>query len=288
MMSTVVSREEELASLHAFIDAPAGGPVAFVLEGEAGIGKSTLWLAGVDLARERELRVLSSRPAEAERSLAHVGLGDLLDDVLDDVLPVLSAPRRRALEVALLREDAAGDRIDPRALGLAIRSGLEALSEHTPALVAIDDVQWFDPSSTARLRSRCAGWPVPSVRATARPPRQRRARHVDARGRTRPEPTFSGCRWGRSASARFTRCCATAWVGHFARQTLLRIQETSGGNPFFALELARVVDGGRRPVQPLVPETLEELVRARISGLPARRLRRWHSPQRWDAPRRIS
>src|SRR5439155_5376084 len=56
----------------------------------------------------------------------------------------------------------------------------------------------------------------------------------------------------------------------FARQTLLRIHERSGGNPFFALELARVLDADIDLLQPLpVPETLEELVRARISGLPA-------------------
>src|SRR5205823_13299393 len=57
----------------------------------------------------------------------------------------------------------------------------------------------------------------------------------------------------------------------FARQTLLRIHERSGGNPFFALELARVLGTDIDPLEPLrVPETLEGLVRARISGLPAR------------------
>jgi 8-oxo-dGTP pyrophosphatase MutT (NUDIX family) len=57
----------------------------------------------------------------------------------------------------------------------------------------------------------------------------------------------------------------------FARQTLLRIHERSGGNPFFALELARVLDEVPDPLQPLpVPETLEELVRARVDELPAR------------------
>ncbi|TMJ92900.1 MAG: ATP-binding protein, partial [Actinobacteria bacterium] len=102
MAFEIVSREEELGSLHAFVEEVREGPAALVLEGEAGIGKSTLWLAGVEHARARGLRVLSSRPAEAERSLAHVGLGDLFEHVLDEVLPALPAPRRRALEVALL------------------------------------------------------------------------------------------------------------------------------------------------------------------------------------------
>ena len=56
------------------------------------------------------------------------------------------------------------------------------------------------------------------------------------------------------------------------RPTLLRLHEVSGGNPFYALELARALgaDGGvRDPTQPLpVPERLEELVSARLRGFP--------------------
>ena len=66
----VVSRVEELASLRAFIDEMRGRSAAFVLEGEAGIGKSTLWLAGVEHAHARELRVLSrGRPRPSAASL---------------------------------------------------------------------------------------------------------------------------------------------------------------------------------------------------------------------------
>ena len=101
--SEIVGRDEERASVAAFVGRVPDTPSALVLEGEAGIGKSTLWLEGVDLARARGLRVLSSRPAEAERALVHVGLGDLLEDVLDEALPTLAAPRRSALEVAMLR-----------------------------------------------------------------------------------------------------------------------------------------------------------------------------------------
>lgn len=74
--SEIVGREKELASLRGFADEVHEGPAVLVLEGEAGIGKSTLWLAGVQYARTQGVRVLSSRPAEAECSLAHVGLGD--------------------------------------------------------------------------------------------------------------------------------------------------------------------------------------------------------------------
>jgi hypothetical protein len=108
MTTEVVGRNEELSSVNAFLDREAEGPAAILLEGEAGIGKSTLWLAGVDAAQARGFRVLSTRPAEAERGLAYAGLGDLFENVLESVLPALSAPRRRALEVALLVEDGDG------------------------------------------------------------------------------------------------------------------------------------------------------------------------------------
>ena len=146
-MFEIIGREQELAFLHAFIGRAAGGPTALVLEGEAGIGKSTLWLAGVEHARAHGLRVLSSRPAEAERGLAHVGLGDLFEDVLDEVLPALSPPRRRALEVALLLEEETADAVDARALGIAARGALQELARERPVLVAIDDLQWFDAAS---------------------------------------------------------------------------------------------------------------------------------------------
>jgi hypothetical protein len=78
----VIGREPELALVSAFLDRPVEGPAGLVLEGEPGIGKSTLWLAAVASARERGSLVLSSRPAEAERGLAHVALGDLFEDVV--------------------------------------------------------------------------------------------------------------------------------------------------------------------------------------------------------------
>jgi len=151
MSLAIVGREEERTSLEAFVGRAEAGAAALVLEGEAGIGKSTLWHAGVELARSRGLRVLVSRPAEAESGLAYAGLGDLFEDALADVAPLISVPRRRALEIALLCEEAANDPVDHRALGVAVRDVLHVLSERKPILLAVDDVQWLDASSSSAL-----------------------------------------------------------------------------------------------------------------------------------------
>jgi guanylate kinase len=54
----IVGREEELAAVTTFLDGEF--PAALVLAGEAGIGKTTVWRAGLEQEREREVRVLVS------------------------------------------------------------------------------------------------------------------------------------------------------------------------------------------------------------------------------------
>ena len=98
----LIGRDAEITSLYDFFDRATYGQAAFVLEGEPGIGKSTLVQAGVEHGRLLGCGVLSARPTEAEHDLAHAALGDLFEDKLDDVLDRLSAPRRRAFEGALL------------------------------------------------------------------------------------------------------------------------------------------------------------------------------------------
>ena len=46
----VFGRDAELSVLASFIDEAASGPTALLLEGEAGVGKTTLWLEGLEAA----------------------------------------------------------------------------------------------------------------------------------------------------------------------------------------------------------------------------------------------
>jgi DNA-binding CsgD family transcriptional regulator len=266
----VVGRDEELSSLSAFLDRRAAvrGPIAIALEGDAGIGKSTLWRAAVEDARGRGLRVLSSRPAESERALAYAGLGDLFDGALDEVLPGLTPPRRRALEVALLVEDAAGEPVDQRALGVAVRSALELLAEDE-LVVAIDDLQWLDASSASAIGFALRRLPEAKVLLLW----TRRLGEPDQS--TAVEDAFDAdrverLRVGPLSVGATHRVLHGLLPGGVPRPTLLRLHEVSGGNPFYALELARALsaDGAvRDPTQPLpVPARLEELVSARLDG----------------------
>jgi AAA ATPase domain len=260
MTDEVVGRDSELRSIYAFLDAPVEAPAGLVLEGEPGIGKSTLWLAAVAAARERGFLVLVSRPAEAERAFVHVGLGDLFDRVLDGVIGELSPPRRRALEVALLRDENPDDVADHRALAVAVHDVLGLLSERKPVVVAIDDVQWLDPSSASAL-----GFALRRLDAAVRLVFARRLEPSELEQAVDVERLPIG---PLSVGA-LHRLLHDRLGTPLARQTLLRIHEQSGGNPFFALELARALDAEVDPLAPLpVPEKLDELVRARLAGLP--------------------
>jgi primosomal protein N' len=90
----VVGRQEELGEIVGLLDAREQLARVAVLSGEAGIGKTTVWLAGVEAATARGYRVLSSRPSEAETKFSFVGLADLLDDAAAEVLAELQGTTR--------------------------------------------------------------------------------------------------------------------------------------------------------------------------------------------------
>jgi hypothetical protein len=147
----MVGRDAELAFVRDFVASVSDGASALVLQGEAGVGKTTLWKAGVSDAGERGLRVLQALPAESETALSFSGIGDLLDPVLDEALAQLPAAQKRALSRALVLDDAEGPSPDPHAVGVAFLNALRTLAEQRPIVVAVDDVQWLDSASSGAL-----------------------------------------------------------------------------------------------------------------------------------------
>lgn len=259
----VVGREEELARIADFIDRDPPRPNSLlVIEGEAGIGKSTLFMAALDRARARGLRVLLSRPSEVERDLPHVVLGDLLEGAVDDVLPALSTPRRAALEIALLRRQPDVQDTDPLALGVAIRDALRLLATRSSVLVAIDDAQWCDEPSLAALEFALRRSSRDQVRVL-----------LARRGSTtsRIEKALEGDRITVTplSVGALQKLLQMRLGTALARPTVLRIHETSAGNPLFALELARTYTAALDLTEPLrVPASIEEVLAAKLQPIP--------------------
>ena len=150
----VIGRDAELEFIQAFLDEVGSGPAGLVLSGEAGIGKTILWQAGVEHARGRFAHVLTCRGTEAEAALSFAGLSELLGDVLGAALDSLRPPRRRALEVALLLTEPGQTPPDPLAIGLAVHDLLEALAQQGPLLSRWTTCSGSTPRPRARSRSR--------------------------------------------------------------------------------------------------------------------------------------
>jgi DNA-binding CsgD family transcriptional regulator len=269
----VIGRDEELVAVKAFLGRIEDGPCALVLSGEAGIGKTVLWETGVAKAQERGVRVLVGRGTEAEALLSFAGLSDLLAPVFDDVVSSLLAPRRRALEVALLRVEPGEEAPDAHAIGLAVLDALGALAEQGPVLVALDDLQWFDPASAGaiqialrRLRAEQVG-----LLATLRTGAEL-AVPLEL-GRSYSEDRIEHLTIGPLSLGAVHDLLQERLGLELTRPELARVQEATAGNPFFALEVGReLVRTNTRPVpgQALrVPDSLRELLGGRLDRLPS-------------------
>ena len=266
----IVGREEDRASVEAFVGRAEGGAAALVLEGEAGIGKSTLWLAGVELARARGLRVLSVATGGGRARPRSCGAGR----------PVRGRPRgRRPLDL-----DAEATRARDRAPTRGGRQTILSITARsawryaTCCTCSASGSRFCLRSTTfsgstrprrARLRSRCEDSlrarfsccsPGGSSPAPSRPGWSRRWMRSAS----------SGCRWDRSASARSIGCCTTVSGG---RSPARRCSASTSGRAVIRSSRwswhAFSTWTSTRSSRFRFRRRLDELVRARLAGLPA-------------------
>jgi DNA-binding CsgD family transcriptional regulator len=261
----IVGRDDELAALSTFFDQPA---VALLIDGEAGIGKTTIWQAGMKAARERGYRILACTASSSEAQLAYAGLGDLFDGMLDEVLDELPGPQSHALRVALLLEQPERATTAPRAVFVSTLGALRALARSGPVLVSVDDLQWLDSSSVSALEfvaRRLPGEPVRLLLARRRDGEHRVERAVG-------EDRLCCLELQGLSLGALHRLLADRLETSLARPLVRRIHEIAAGNPFYALELGRGIvrrDKTFAPGDPLpVPERLHDLVGQRVAALP--------------------
>jgi DNA-binding CsgD family transcriptional regulator len=265
MSAAFFGRACELDAIDRFLERARDGAAGLLVVGEPGIGKTILWERGLAHAAEAGALVLSCRAAEAEATLSFAGLADVLGDRVDEALDGLAGPRRRALEVALLLDQPAPGDPDLRALGAGFLDVLRRFAASRQVLLAVDDLQWLDAPSAAvlafafrRLREEPVG--------------------LFATVRTGAEATlplslssFERLSLGPLSLGALHHVLRERLGLELARSGLSRLHRTTGGNPFFALEVGRELVRRQltpAPGEPLpVPDTLHELLERRLARI---------------------
>lgn len=262
----IVSRESDLLVLRRFLGGSAAA-TCLVLSGEVGIGKTTLWETGIELAAaEQGHLVLSARASEAEVSLSFAGLADLLEGVDPDVLSRLPAPQLHALEVALRRRDPVGAPLDPYAISAGFLSTLRALAESGPVLLAVDDIQWLDAPSSDAIQFAARRPSGGRIRFMV----TRRAGRASVLERVMPPALVERLDVTPLSFGATNRVLAERLGAVLPHRLVRDLYATSHGNPLFALELGRwLVSAGLPEVgaELPLPHLVEDVFGPRVREL---------------------
>jgi DNA-binding CsgD family transcriptional regulator len=266
-VSSVVGRDSELAAVESFLAAEPGF-AALAVVGEPGIGKTTLWEEALARARRREPFFLVARPTEAEARLSFAALADIVSPIPAASIEALPRPQRSALDVALLRVEAAGRPPERRTVGTALLSLLRGLAAEREVVLAIDDLQWLDRASAAALEFAARRLTDERVRLIASVRSDAREPDIIA---ALPRDRVRRLELGPLSVASLHRIVIEQLGRSFSRPTLVRIGQVSGGNPLYALEIARLLAGRDEAewgtTMP-IPEDIRTLVAKRVDALP--------------------
>jgi len=254
-----------------------------LIDGEAGIGKSTLWSAALDDASADGRRILAWRASAAERDIAFAGLSGLFDGSdLGGRLDRLAEPRRRALQAAFGLIEMLPQPTQPGVIGLAVADVLRGLGHEQRIVVAIDDLQWLDRASEEALAfaaRRLRGEPVAFVvarRSAATSDESRPEQGPDDRsaaddGLASAVELDQRIELGPLSVGALGRLLHERLGSALPRPILVRLHKACSGNPFIALEIGRSIQGrptALSPGEPFpVPPDAGALVRDHLSPL---------------------
>jgi DNA-binding CsgD family transcriptional regulator len=242
------------------------------IEGPPGIGKTHHWARVVEDATRRGWRVLIARPGEGEARTGGIGLADLLGDVTEDEIGALPPPQKRALSAAVLRaaplkaHAAAAAHI----VAVALTTLIGILSADNPVLIAVDDLQWLDATTAValaflarRMPSRNLGI-VLTLRTPSVEPTLLAELEADWALRRIEVPPLD--------EEEIAGLVRQQLDFPIPASVLARATAASGGNPFYAVELAHIwaSEADEFTENLTAPQTLQALVGARMHTLPTR------------------
>lgn len=264
----MIGREAELAAVDDLLTTARDRFALLTLEGDPGIGKTTVWREALHRAAAQGFRVLSARPTEADATLSLVGLADLFGTLDHAVIDRLPPPQRDAVAAALLQTPAPDHGIDERALSAAVLSLIRALCDGCPILLAVDDAQWLDTQSSRVLMfvvRRLQSQPIGCV-ATVR----LGTGHTSTFDRAADREVASIVRLGPLSVAALHETIKERTGRSLPRPAIVHLTQLCGGNPLFALEVVR--ECGDRDLMArrlVVPSNLSDLLGAKLRRLPA-------------------
>lgn len=269
-MTEVVGRARELERVEALLATETGQAAALVLEGEPGIGKTTLWRAGVERASALRDVVLRAEPAENEQALPFAALADLLDPV--SAADLASVPAELQGTIERLRRGHVAAQDDLLAVSRAVLSLVRSLAAEQPLTVAIDDAQWLDRPSAGVLEyvlRRCDDVPLRGLLAQRPDPSRKLPVGLE---RMPSAFTVERLTVPPMSIGELDELLRGALGLALPRPRLVELARVSSGNPFYALEVARGLasTGLQAPLR--VPGSLGAMLAARVGllGTPAR------------------
>jgi DNA-binding CsgD family transcriptional regulator/transcriptional regulator with XRE-family HTH domain len=266
----LVGRTAELAHLHRSLAEVATGQGRVLwIEGEPGIGKSTLLTTGLAGAGRAGCRVLS---AGADESLARFPLW-----VMVDALRGTAETERSQLTALLRGDESAGPAPSDAVLAAAERmvEFIERWCTASPVLLVVDDLQWADEVSLlvwGRLRRLVAQLPLLLIGACRPVPRRPEVAAL-RRGVGAPDGLVLRLDpLGRDQVTELTGRLAGAPAGPRLRSAV----DQAGGNPLYLREMIEalvreqrvpIVDGRAELVGPAVPGSLAAAIGTRLGFL---------------------
>ncbi|WP_371797251.1 AAA family ATPase [Streptomyces sp. NBC_01718] len=241
----------------------AGGSV--LLSGPAGIGKTTA-IAAIAAEAAAEARVLRSAPTPADATVPFLTLIDLLAPIADETAASLPAPQARTIDVLLHRTSEGA--VDRLAVRLSVLGAFSAAARQAPLLLVLDDLQCVDPESADVL-----GFLVRRVegRALLVLAGERVPEHGEPKHQALCVPPVLELRMGPMSAADIAQVVKLRTATDLPAAAHRAIHAVSGGNPLFAVELARALARRGKPFTAgrsiPVPRRLRTLMAQRLDRL---------------------